>query len=171
MFKTFIIENLDDSYSKSVDLFTKAAPVHGLTPLIEAAAAVKGGIVTRDFKESGERKKLNLGHTFAHAIEHLAREHDDDISHGEAVSMGMVMAAKLSEKAGYAPSGLAARIESDLRGAGLRVDCPYSVDSLAAAMSRDKKAEGDAVNFVLISSIGDVRIVKLSPAEVAGMLA
>lgn len=171
MFKTFIIENLDDSYSKSVDLFTKAAPVHGFTPLIEAAAAVKGGIVTRDFKESGERKKLNLGHTFAHAIEHLAREHDDDISHGEAVSMGMVMAAKLSEKAGYAPSGLAARIESDLRGAGLRVDCPYSVDSLAAAMSKDKKAEGDAVNFVLISSIGDVRIVKLSPAEVAGMLA
>lgn len=171
MLKTFIIEDHDDNYAKAVDLFGRGADIQDLTSLIEAAAAVKSGIVTRDFREGGERKKLNLGHTFAHAIEHLARERHDDISHGEAVAMGMVMAARLSEKAGVAGPGLAARIEKDLRSAGLRVDCPYPVSSLAAAMGKDKKAEGAAVSFVLIRSVGDVTTMKLTPDEVAGMLA
>lgn len=165
LIKSFIIENNDEAYERAVKLLpamTEGANIDELTALIQAAAAVKGGIVTRDFREGGERRKLNLGHTFAHAIEHLARENKADITHGEAVSMGMVMAARLSESLGIAPEGLAERIKADLAACHLPVDCPYTVAQLAGAMGKDKKADGDKVNFVLIRAIGDVTVEKLS---------
>ena len=138
----------------------------------------------RDQFESGERRKLNLGHTFAHAIEWMAREKGDDISHGEAVSMGMIMAAGLSEKFyGNAAGGvlpqcgddiaaassaqesaaphLAATLRRDFAACRLPVECPYSISELVPAMKYDKKAEGEGVNFVLIHAVGDVRIEKL----------
>jgi 3-dehydroquinate synthetase len=72
--------------------------VDDLTPLIAAAARVKAGVVSRDQFENGERRKLNLGHTFAHAIESLSRKYENAITHGEAVAMGILLAAELSEK-------------------------------------------------------------------------
>ena len=71
-----------------------------LRDLIGRAAEIKEGIVERDLYETGERRKLNLGHTFAHAIEHEALRRGDDIRHGEAVAMGVVLAARLSEALG-----------------------------------------------------------------------
>ena len=103
---------------------------HELLELVRAAASVKAGIVTRDQFETGERRKLNLGHTFAHAIEKNARMAGDDITHGEAVSMGMVMAAELSVKIGLARNGFPEALYTDFRSAGLPVDCPYPVSEL-----------------------------------------
>lgn len=168
MLKTFIIENANDNYAKAVAALSAGG--EDLSDLIHAAAMVKGGIVTRDFRESGERRKLNLGHTFAHAIEHLAQEHGDDIAHGEAVAMGMVLAARLSEKCGLAENGLAERLEADFKSCGLRVECPYGIDEMSAAMGKDKKADGAEVNFVLIRAVGDVTTQKMKPADVAEML-
>lgn len=144
---------------------------HGLLELVRAAASVKAGIVTRDQFETGERRKLNLGHTFAHAIEKNARMAGDDITHGEAVSMGMVMAAELSVKIGLARNGFPEALYTDFRSAGLPVDCPYPVSELAEAMSKDKKAENGTIHFVLLSAPGHVEIRDMTADRAASLLA
>ena len=126
----------------------------GLGELIRAAAGVKAGVVSRDQFEKGERRVLNLGHTFAHAIETLAQRDAADVTHGEAVAMGIVMAAKLSERIRKAEQGLAEKIEADFRACGLPVDCPYSIEVMAEAMKKDKKAEGGKVHFIVPCKIG-----------------
>lgn len=201
MLKSFIIDNVDGAYSTALEFFRTAslpekcdaATAARLLPLARAAAGVKAGIVSRDFRESGERKLLNLGHSFAHAIEHLAHTDaaadinnagaDDGtninnagadgnvgISHGEAVSMGIVLAARLSCALGYAPKGFDSSLEADFASAGLRVKCPYAPRQLVQAMSRDKKAEAGTLSFVLMRGISDVFVEKLEPAKAMALI-
>lgn len=181
MLKSFIIDNVDGAYSTALEFFRTAslpekcdaATAARLLPLARAAAGVKAGIVSRDFRESGERKLLNLGHSFAHAIEHLAQTGADGnvgISHGEAVSMGIVLAARLSCALGYAPKGFDSSLEADFAAAGLRVKCPYAPRQLVQAMSRDKKAEAGMLSFVLMRGISDVFVEKLEPAKAMALL-
>ena len=157
LLKTFIIENEDDHYGRAVRWLTSGGSDKELQELVLAAAAVKAGVVSRDPFEAGERRKLNFGHTFAHAIEHEARLHGDDITHGEAVAMGMVLAARLSDALGVSTC-LERLLTEDFTAAGLPVQCPYPVESLAEAMDKDKKAEGSLVHFVLAERIGSVII-------------
>ena len=181
MLKSFIIDNVDGAYSTALEFFRTvslpekcdAATAARLLPLARAAAGVKAGIVSRDFRESGERKLLNLGHSFAHAVEHLAQTGADGnvgISHGEAVSMGIVLAARLSCALGYAPKGFDSSLEADFASAGLRVKCPYAPRQLVQAMSRDKKAESGTLSFVLMRGISDVFVEKLEPAKAMALL-
>ena len=181
MLKSFIIDNVDGAYSTALEFFRTAslpekcdaATAARLLPLARAAAGVKAGIVSRDFRESGERKLLNLGHSFAHAIEHLAQTGADGnvgISHGEAVSMGIVLAARLSCALGYAPKGFDSSLEADFAAAGLRVKCPYAPRQLVQAMSRDKKAESGTLSFVLMRGISDVFVEKLEPAKAMALI-
>jgi 3-dehydroquinate synthetase len=167
MLKTFIIDNEDDHYARAIQ-WLSAGGSDG-QELILAAAAVKAGIVSRDPYEAGERRKLNLGHTFAHAIEHEARVREEDITHGEAVAMGMVLAARLSDALGVS-AGLAARLTADFAAVGLPTACPYPLAALAGAMDKDKKAEGDLVHFVLAERIGSVVIRDLTVAEALNAL-
>ena len=207
MLKTFIIED-GGMYERAVAYMKKYASDAAETlvkeqaelgELIKAAAGVKAGVVSRDQFEKGERRVLNLGHTFAHAIETLAQkdEAEDDmpvlslnkkeakITHGEAVAMGMVMAASLCDKlkeseagifrklAGVFKSdedGLAAKIKQDFRACGLLVDCPYSITQMAEAMKKDKKAEGGKVHFIVPREIGKVEIVDLTVDEVVKLM-
>ena len=181
MLKSFIIDNVNGAYSTALEFFRTAslpekcdaATAARLLPLARAAAGVKAGIVSRDFRESGERKLLNLGHSFAHAIEHLAQTGADGnvgISHGEAVSMGIVLAARLSCALGYAPKGFDSSLEADFASAGLRVKCPYAPRQLVQAMCRDKKAEAGTLSFVLMRGISDVFVEKLEPAKAMALL-
>ena len=160
------------------------ANVQGLVELIVAAARVKVGVVSKDQYERGGRRKLNLGHTFAHAIETLAKRKGNDITHGEAVSMGILLAAELAdayaeEKGISAPSvdsndflnTLSSRLDADFLACGLPIGCPFRVSSMLDIMRKDKKAYGDKVRFVLPFAIGDVRIVELSVEEVGRLLA
>ena len=142
-----------------------------LTPLIAAAARVKAGVVSRDQFESGERMKLNLGHTFGHAIEALAHKKHNDIDHGHAVALGMVYAAQLAEKLGMAEPGFAAAIEHDLDACLLLIINPYSIHDMAEAMRKDKKAENGKVHFVLPRAVGDVVMHDLTVDEVVELLA
>lgn len=166
LLKTFLIED-GGNYCRAVRVLAEYAAGNDTSAfmnqcgrefrlLLSAAAGVKAGVVERDMFESGERRKLNLGHTFAHAIEHEARKTGMDITHGEAVAMGIVQAAGLSVRLGIGVSDLQERIVSDFRCCGLPVDCPFTYDALADAMARDKKSEGGQVNMVLIRNVGDV---------------
>lgn len=141
-----------------------------LTPLIAAAVKVKAGIVSRDQFESGERMKLNLGHTFGHAIESLAHKHHNDIDHGHAVALGMVCAAKLAERLEMTEPGFAAALERDLNSCLLLIFNPYSPSNMADAMRKDKKAEDGKVHFVLPRAVGDVVIHDMTVEEAVALL-
>jgi len=164
--KTFLLGDAA-AYEEAIGLLSSAEKADGmgdgLQHLIERAAAIKAGVVQRDPFEKGERAKLNLGHTFAHAMEHEARRQGDDLTHGEAVAMGMILAAELSEREGTAQKGLAARLRADFKAAGLPTDSPYPMEVLRPAMLRDKKATGGTVRFVLFKEIGQVEFRDLEP--------
>ena len=150
-----------------------------LLKLISEAAKVKAGVVSRDQFEGGERRKLNLGHTFAHAIETIAHRRNEDVTHGEAVAMGMVLAAALSGKYAIADEqwreicdyNLYQRFEDDFLAVGLPINCPYRISEMADIMCKDKKAEGGRIHFVLPAAVGDVRIVDMSVDEVIALMA
>lgn len=203
LLKTFIIDNAGNNYEKAVEVLSEihesidrkqAIALHlaEIEELAAAAARIKAGIVERDEFECGERRKLNLGHTFAHAIESVSMSGrygaESGISHGEAVAMGMIMAAKASERY-YNPASensmrsddiagqndtatseegesLSSRLARDFSRCGLPTECPFPPESLSGAMKKDKKAENGIVHFVLIRAIGDVRIEDL-PVESA----
>ena len=174
LLKSFIIEDVDGGYGKAVRLLSDlrktkdlGAFVKEAAPLISAAAEVKAGIAGRDPFETGERRLLNLGHTFAHAIEKRSGE---SISHGEAVAMGIILAARLSERLGLAAAGLAEHLEADFKACGLPTACPFPTEELVAAMKKDKKAEGDFIHFVLPLEIGHVETRLLRPEDVNEML-
>lgn len=182
LLKTFIIDNTSHSYSAAVRML-RTIRADGWTPedyfpqishLVHEAATVKAGIVERDQFENGERRLLNLGHTFAHAIEHHSRLDGSGITHGEAVAIGIILAARLAEKlAGGAPKGhksICDRLSQDFRDCGLPVKCPYALKDMAEAIRKDKKAEDGKIHFVLPFEIGDVRIVDLSVDEMLAIL-
>ena len=168
LLKTFIIDNTDGRYEEAVAVLghSRACPGN----LIAAAASVKERIVAEDLYEQGVRRKLNLGHTFAHAIERRARLAGMDISHGEAVAAGIILAARVSERLGLAPAGLEEQLRRDWAAVGLPSDSPFPPATLAADMAKDKKADGDKVDFVLIRAIGDVVTVPLTVSEVIDLL-
>ncbi len=133
--------------------------------LITKAAQIKADIVTQDPEEHGIRAKLNLGHTFGHAIEHEAQTRGEDIHHGEAVAMGIILAARLSERIGLAKKGLEAQLKADFKALGLPTECPYPLENLAAAMELDKKAAQGQVKWILLEEPGKVVIKEMSVKE------
>jgi 3-dehydroquinate synthetase len=169
LLKTFLLADAT-LYGKAVACLS-APERPDLGALIFEAARIKAEIVARDPFESGERRKLNLGHTFAHAIEHEAQSRGEDITHGEAVAMGLLLAARLSDALGVSESPLAERLSADMAACGLRADCPYPMASLAAAMTRDKKAGADGrVRFILLRRIGEAVEFPLDPDELIDKL-
>jgi shikimate kinase / 3-dehydroquinate synthase len=125
-----------------------------LQALVAQAIQVKIAIVQEDPFEEGPRAVLNLGHTFAYAIEHVT---DGRVNHGEAVGIGLAAAARLSERAGVAKPGVADHVESLLTHVGLRAHLPARARPAALfdAMRRDKKRRGGRLRFVLLRDIGD----------------
>lgn len=124
--------------------------------IVRRAMAVKVKVIEEDPFEHGRRASLNLGHTLGHALE-LATEFR--LKHGEAVGIGMVAAARLSEQMELAQPGLAAMIEQCLMGVGLPTRIPEGIDRyrLLEAMELDKKSRLGRPRIVLPQSIGTVR--------------
>ena len=132
-----------------------------LTEAIARSCAHKAAIVARDPREHGERALLNFGHTFAHAIEAAHGYGAAGPNHGEAVAIGMVLAARLSATLGLAPASDAARLEDLLLRFGLPVALPAGMDpaALLARMRLDKKAVAGGVRLVLWDRAGAARLV------------
>lgn len=124
-----------------------------LLKIVEACCRIKKSIVEIDEKEQGLRRILNYGHTLGHALE---AQSDFAISHGEAVALGMIAAARISENVGYLASDERDRIEKLIRMSGLPCEIPEHInaDELISRLKMDKKKEGDTVHFVLLKKIG-----------------
>ena len=125
--------------------------------IIYESVMIKSGIVESDEKEKGERKKLNFGHTFAHAIEHVS-----GILHGEAVSIGMIMAAKMSVELGMLSEMEFIRLRNLIKKFKLPVNTDITIKELFTAIKKDKKREGEFIHMVLLDCIGKARIEKIS---------
>jgi len=130
---------------------------------ISRAVRVKIGVVEADPLEAGQRVVLNLGHTAGHAIE---RETGYTIRHGEAVSIGLAIAARISQALGRAEPSLVATLEDVLSRWGLPTRCPnIRANRLIEAMSQDKKRTGDRLRWILPIAIGHVESTHDVPTD------
>ncbi|HMJ92467.1 MAG TPA: 3-dehydroquinate synthase [Allosphingosinicella sp.] len=126
------------------------------THAIETCVRAKAAVVAQDEREtSGVRALLNLGHTFGHAIEAEAGL-SDEMLHGEAVAIGMVLAFRFSAERGLCSDEDARRVETHLRDVGLPTGLPEGQDATALVrhMARDKKRADGRTAFVLARGIG-----------------
>jgi 3-dehydroquinate synthase len=132
---------------------------------------IKANIVENDEKESSSRAILNFGHTFGHAVEQLSGY--GVLRHGEAVAIGMLVAAKISLMEGLCSTGDVARLSRLLDAIGLPVDIPpFTLDEYLEAMARDKKVHRGTLRYILNRGLGNCLIRDIdSPREIfTGML-
>ncbi|MGO3126617.1 MAG: 3-dehydroquinate synthase [Luteimonas sp.] len=134
-----------------------------LSEAIARSCAHKAAIVARDPFEHGERALLNLGHTFGHAIE--TEQGYGGLNHGEAVAVGMVLAARLSEALGLAPAADTQRLRDLLLRLQLPVDVPAGLDPerLLAHMRLDKKATAGGLRFIVWRGAGRAEVLSDVP--------
>lgn len=128
-----------------------------IASLIETNASIKMDIVTTDEYEKADRKLLNFGHTFGHAIENLHH-----LPHGHAVSIGMVAACNLSEKINGLSFDDAQRVVRLLAKYHLPVDIETDYAKVFDVLKLDKKRENDHMHFVLLNRIGDAEAKPVS---------
>jgi 3-dehydroquinate synthase len=136
-----------------------------LVELIKRNVRIKAAVVMEDEKEAGVRAHLNFGHTFAHAIE--AGTDYGRYLHGEAVSLGMIAAARLAAACGRCDSSVVDRLIALLEKTGLPTstcDLPAN-DKLMSIMSSDKKVADGQVRLVLPDKLGAVSIVSDTPDD------
>lgn len=129
--------------------------------VVGQAIEVKSTIVQADWKEKGERKKLNFGHTVGHAI-----ENNSELTHGEAVAVGMYRAAQWSMKKGYLTQKECEAIKHLIESYRLPATHHVTSDLLASFIQRDKKKRGTAIDFVFLECIGAARIVAIPIKEI-----
>ncbi len=141
----------------------RALDAAALTHAIRRSCEIKAAIVAEDEREHGRRALLNLGHTFGHALEAIGNY--ERWLHGEAVAIGIVLAARTSAALGWLRAADCARIERLLARAGLPTAAPgVDVDALLEAMRGDKKADRAGLKLILIRALGDARVTR-APAE------
>jgi len=131
------------------------AETEALFEVVARSVEIKAEVVSGDERESGRRRILNFGHTVAHALESLLGYR---ITHGDAVSIGMVAEARLGEAHGVTAPGTAARLRMVLEGLGLPVSIPPSVapEAILGAALGDKKARQGQAEYVLLREVGVV---------------
>ena len=156
-----------------------AALLEGDRDLLRAAVAhscrAKARIVAADERERGSRALLNLGHTFAHALE-AETGYDGSLLHGEAVAYGIVLAHWLSATLGLCSEDDAARVTAHFRAVGLPSEAGalpatrWDPPSLIERMKRDKKVQDGRMTFVLTRGIGRAFLSQDVPPEALGSL-
>jgi 3-dehydroquinate synthase len=128
--------------------------------LVLASVRIKSAMVKRDETEKGKRRLLNFGHTFGHAIEKVT-----GISHGEAVSRGMAIAAALSVKKDLLTVDEDKRLRALLNNLKLPTHFGPETEAVVNAIGKDKKREGNWIHFVLLNGIGSATVAKITLEE------
>ncbi|MGP0628745.1 3-dehydroquinate synthase [Nitrospina sp. 32_T5] len=145
----------------NVDAIQSQDP-QALTHIIETSCAIKARVVEKDERESNYRMVLNYGHTIGHAVEALTEY--TQYKHGEAVAIGMVIAAHLSHQMGYCDAATVERITKLIDRYGLPTALPeFPARAYIESMYRDKKAREKKIRFILVRSLGQVEIVDAVP--------
>ncbi|MDP3880231.1 MAG: 3-dehydroquinate synthase, partial [Dehalococcoidales bacterium] len=160
-FFTYLEKNLDQI--KSLD-------DRKLGKVVYTSAKIKAEIVAEDEKDLGLRNILNYGHTIGHAIETIS---DFQIQHGEAVAIGMLAAARISNALGVLDGEAVIRLKDVIARAGLPTELPaFELEKLIQAMKHDKKVLQGKIRFILPRAIGEVFITDdVSPSLIEQVLA
>lgn len=155
-FFSFLERNVDKVLSRDAEI---------LAQIVRRSCEIKAEVVSLDEKETGLRRILNFGHTIAHAVEEETRY--EKYCHGEAVAIGMLGAAFISEKIGAVSHAAVERLENLIKRLGLQTHCEgVSVDKLYAALFRDKKTVGGKINWVVMKKIGAVEVTGGVPENI-----
>lgn len=135
-----------------------------LASIVGKCCELKAQVVELDEKESGLRAVLNYGHTLGHAFETLAGY--KEMVHGEAVAIGMTLAAKISSSTGFCSDPEVQRIHAIISSFGLSTNIPsIEPKKLCAAIATDKKSNGGTINFILNRGIGNFSQNPYTPEE------
>nr|WP_320116430.1 3-dehydroquinate synthase [uncultured Desulfuromonas sp.] len=141
-----------------------ALDTEALAYAIRRSCELKAEVVAADERESSVRAVLNYGHTFGHAVEQLSGY--GTVLHGEAVAIGMLVAAKVSKRLGYCHDLDVDRLARLLDAFGLVTVPPaFPLEDYLAAMGRDKKVHSGVLRFIVNVGIGQSRIVSLDDPE------
>ena len=159
IFDADFFEFLEKNYTKIFDFDEQV-----LQKIITRSCQIKAEIVGRDEKENGERALLNFGHTFGHIFE-TETKYSSEILHGEAVALGMAMAAKMSQNFKMISESDFLRIKTHLENCGFVTDykkirSSWSEENLISHLYKDKKNEGGNLTFILLKKIGAAVIKK-----------
>ncbi len=135
-----------------------------LTAIIARSCQSKANIVGQDEKENGIRALLNFGHTFGHTFE-TETNYSDEILHGEAVAIGMLMAAKMSQNLNLISEADYQEIKNHLQNCGFVIDISkirknWNHENLTKHLYKDKKTEGGKLTFILLEKIGQAFVKK-----------
>ena len=150
----------DQSYFEYIE--NNIASIISLKPpflyqTIYQSIAIKCAIVGNDLYEQGDRKLLNFGHTLGHPIEQVYH-----LPHGQAISIGMIVANRIAEQKNLLESRSASRVQFLLHKTGLPTDSTFvDIEKIKTIAKHDKKKQGDIVHFILLKSIGDACIYPL----------
>ncbi len=131
-----------------------------ISDIVHQCVSIKAKIVGQDERDTGLRQTLNFGHTLGHAVEALS---NFQLSHGQAVAIGMIMISELAEKYGLVDEPVSADIKALLEKYNLPVECSFDVKSIVGKVLSDKKRSGGVINLVLPKKTG---MVYLYPLEV-----
>jgi 3-dehydroquinate synthase len=140
-----LFEFIEANYEKALNYDKEV-----LHRLVRDSIIIKSKVVEEDEREKGERRKLNFGHTFGHAIEKLT-----SVKHGEAIGIGMNLAAQASVQLGLLQNSNAERLNKLICNMQLPVNSQVAKSELFNAMKKDKKREGGSVHLVLLKDIGN----------------
>ncbi|TPV93312.1 MAG: 3-dehydroquinate synthase [Myxococcales bacterium FL481] len=170
----FSEEHADAVVAASETVFARDS--EALVNLIATSVALKSNCVSRDPREQAPggrgRAALNLGHTVGHALESVSNY---ELRHGEAVALGLVAAARVSERKGLCGPGLEDHVVAALRQLRLPVDLDQWLDDERApkierALVNDKKREPYRLHYIALVRVGEACTLTLSPAEIIALL-
>ena len=155
-----LFEFLEDNFEKALQLDPAV-----IERLVYDSAVIKSTIVNQDEREQGERRKLNFGHTLGHAIEKMTA-----FSHGEAICVGMAIAADLSVKCNLLSTSDNKRMHNLLSNFKLPIQLKFDRKMLMGGIRRDKKRAGDMIHFILLNGIGEAVVEKFSIQRLSELL-
>ena len=155
IFFEFLDENLTEIFAKNLQILQK---------IITRSCEIKAQIVGRDEKENGERDLLNFGHTYGHIFE-TESNYSDEILHGEAVALGMLMASQMSVDFELIKEDEYQKIFNHLQKSGFNLNLKnirqnWHQENLIKHLFKDKKTENNQLTFILLNKIGEAKIYK-----------
>ena len=155
IFFEFLDENLTEIFAKNLQILQK---------IITRSCEIKAQIVGRDEKENGERALLNFGHTFGHIFE-TETNYSNEILHGEAVAIGMLMASQMSLNLGLISADEYQKIAKHFQKSGFELNLKnirqnWHQENLIKHLFKDKKTENNQLTFILLDKIGKAKIHK-----------
>ena len=155
IYDSYLFSFIEDNYKNALKLDKSV-----IEKLVYDSVNIKAAVVQKDEKEKGERRKLNFGHTFGHAIEKTT-----GMPHGESISIGIAAAAEFSVKRHTLSYKDAERIKRLLQNFSLPVKFPINKEQLKDALRKDKKRKDDNIQFVLLKKIGNAFVEEITIKE------